>query len=86
MEYNIKEEQKKRGKVYYIDDNKSFRFSLHYYNDDLSTVYLFSVFVEPEYRHKGIGNIIIKMAEDIAKQMDFKIICLKCKVNSFVHS
>lgn len=47
---------------------------------------MFSVFVYPEYRRKGIGNIIIKMAENIAEQMGFDIICLKCKIYSFVHS
>ena len=57
MECNIREEITDFGKVYYINTD-TFRFALHYYNDDLSAVYLTSVFVDEKYRGRGLGNLI----------------------------
>ena len=84
MQCNIREEVTDFGKVYYINTN-TFRFALHYYNDDLSAVYLTSVFVNEKYRGRGLGNLILSMAEDIAKQHKFETISLKCKIGGTVH-
>ena len=40
-------------------ENDISRFSLHYYEDDLETVYLFSLFVEEKYRNQGLGSAIL---------------------------
>jgi GNAT superfamily N-acetyltransferase len=58
-------------------ENEISRFSLHYYKDDLETVYLFSLFVEEKYRNQGLGSAILEYVESFAKERKFKHILLK---------
>jgi len=84
--FDIREEATDFGKCWYISDlKKSFRFALYTYDDDPDTVYLSNVFVDEKYRRTGLGNIILEMATDIAKKMEFKTIILKVLKTSFVH-
>lgn len=80
-----KEERTEWGKVWYIDDEDGkFRFAVYVYDDDPTSMMLANVKVEPQYRGEGFGNIILSMAEDIAKSMDCNKIFLKCRRdNSF---
>ena len=86
MDFSIKEESTDFGKRWYIDSNdKIWRFALYVYNDDPFTYYLSNVFVSEDYRKRGIGNIILNMANDIAKSHNANTLMLKVIANSFMH-
>lgn len=72
------------GVVYrYSEDN--YRFALYAYDDDVKTMYLSNVRVEPAARKRGIGNEILAKAENEAKRHKADTICLKALRTSWVH-
>ena len=86
MQIETREERTDFGKVWYIEDiDKSFRFAIYRYDDDLDTIYLSNVFVNEQFRKRGLGNIILQMTNDIAKKLLANTICLKVKEGTFVH-
>lgn len=86
MQIETREERRDFGKVWYIEDiDKSFRFAIYRYDDDLDTVYLSNVFVNEQLRRRGLENIILQMTNDIAKKLLANTICLKVKEGTFVH-
>lgn len=77
-------ETTKWGKIHYIEE-KNYRFSLYYYNDDPIDIYLSNVFVDEKLRGNGLGNSLLKVAYDRAKEINPKsTLCLKCLKNSWV--
>lgn len=64
-------------------ENDISRFSLHYYENDLETVYLFSLFVEEKYRNQGLGSTILEYAESFAREKGFNTIILKVKKDTW---
>ena len=86
MKVRTKHNKTDFGDVWYMSDpNDIFRFAIYRYDDDFDTVYLSNVFVDENYREKGLGNEILNSANDMAKQLNAKSICLKVIRNSFVH-
>ena len=69
---------------YYVNASK-FRFSLYKYDDDKLVEYLSNVHVEKSYRRHGIGNGVLKMAEDEARSHDSKYLMLKVLKTSWMH-
>lgn len=65
--------------------DKLMRFSIYRYDDDKDTIYLAGVFVDESIRGQGRGNEILSLADDIARMMGAKTICLKVKKDSFTH-
>ena len=82
--YTITQKSYSNREVYYITDNKSFKFALYKYHKDKHIIFLSSVFVEEPYRKQGIGNKILNEAEIIAKQYNANLILLQCKRQSWV--
>lgn len=81
---NIEQKKTEWGIVYiYRGDN--YRFSLYVYNDDMKTMYLSSVRVNPTVRKKGIGNYILDIAENEAKKYGADNILLIVSKSSWVH-
>lgn len=69
--------------VIYTYTNNCSGFVLYTYNDDISVVYLSSIYVSPPERNKGFGNNILHIAEKEAKRMKFSTICLKVLKDSW---
>ena len=63
----------------------TYRFSIYRYDDNLQEIFLANVFVKKRYRHKGLGNKIIKQAVNEAKKLKGKVLILNCKKYSWVH-
>lgn len=72
------------GTVYKYND-ADFRFALYSYNDDRGTIYLSNIRVEPSKRKNGIGNAILSVAEDEAREKGASTIVLKVMKSSWVH-
>lgn len=87
MKITTKHEKTDFGDVWHIlsEPQGIFRFAIYRYNDDKETIYLSNVFVDEEHREQGLGNSILNAADNIAKKLNAKTICLKVKRNSFVH-
>ena len=82
---NTKEEKTDFGTVWYYDaEDGSFRFAVYQYDDDPDSLYFSNLFVKEENRGNGIGNVILKHIDDIAKEKDAARIILRVKKESFV--
>ena len=80
---NVKKNITDFGTVWFVSaEDKSFKFAVYMYSDDSSTIYLSNVFVNKQYRGKGLGNVILQSTEKIAHQFNTQYICLKCKKNT----
>ena len=73
------------GRIFFFDD-KYYRFALYIYDDDNETIYLSNVRVDSTMRKRGLGNEILVVAEEKAKEIEsqVKFICLLCKDNSWI--
>ena len=81
---NVEQKKTEWGIVYlYRGDN--YMFNLYVYNDDMKTMYLSSVRVNPTARKKGIGNDILVTAENEAKKYGADNIRLFVSRSSWVH-
>ena len=69
--------------VIYTYTNNCSGFVLYAYDDEISVAYLSSIFVSPPERNKGLGNNILRIAEEEAKRMKFSTICLKVLKDSW---
>ena len=87
MKVTTKHEKTDFGDVWHMSSvpKDIFRFAIYRYDDDKDTVYLSNVFVDNAHRKQGFGNNILNTADEIAKKLNAKIICLKVKRDSFVH-
>lgn len=87
MEVTTKHEKTEFGDVWYMSSEPEgiFRFAIYRYDDDMETVYLSNVFVNKDHRKSGLGNYILNGADNMAKKLNAKSICLKVKQESFVH-
>ena len=87
IEITTKHEKTDFGDVWYIASYPEgiFRFAIYVYDDDREIVYLSNVFVGKEHRKNGLGNIILNVADEVAKKLKANTICLKVKQDSFVH-
>lgn len=66
-----------------IDDSKILqRFAFYTYEDEPDILYLANVFVNEDYRSKGIGSKIIKIADTVASGMGCDSIRLQCTKGS----
>ena len=57
----------------------NYRFSLHFYKDDLDSVILTCLEVNPDSRRCGIGTQIMDYAESFARYRKFKRIFLQIR-------
>jgi GNAT superfamily N-acetyltransferase len=73
------------GTIRYYTEWSRFRFAMYNYDDDESTEYLSNVYVEKDYRGHGIGNGILKMAEDEASLLGSKYLMLRALKDSWMH-
>ena len=81
---NVEQKKTEWGIVYlYRGDN--YMFNLYVYNDDMKTMYLSSIRVNPTARKKGIGNDILVTAENEAKKYGADNIRLFVSRSSWVH-
>lgn len=60
----------------YKDENGSC-YTLEWYTDRTEDLILTNVWVKPEYRRKGFGNEILRLAEEAAKLGCFKQLFVK---------
>lgn len=58
------------------------RFSFYSYKDEPNVLYLSGVYVNEEYRNKGIGTKILEVADEVAKSLNCHAIRLKTKKDS----
>ena len=58
--------------------------SVYWYIDDISTVYLANLLVNPNYRNKGIGKQLQEIREQIGKDLNAKTSCLWVKKESWM--
>ena len=58
---------------------------IYWYLDDSSTIYLSNLFVNPDFRNKGIGNKLLDMLEQIGKDLNANTSCLWVKIESWIH-
>lgn len=76
--------QEENPVIYYYGDN-TYRFALYRYSDEPEIVYLSNVFVLQKNRRCGLGNLILKTAEQKASSMNANILRLKCEKDSWKH-
>ena len=81
----IKVKHTEWGIVRYYTDESKFRFAMYKYDDDKLAEYLSNVHVEKSYRHHGIGNGILKVAEDKARNHGSKYLMLRVLKDSWMH-
>ena len=55
------------------------RFSFYSYKDDPNVLYLSGLYVNEEYRNKGIGTKILEVADEVVKSLNCHTIRLKTK-------
>ena len=58
------------------------RFSFYAYKDEPNILYLSGLYVNEEYRNKGIGTKILEIADEVANNLDCHAIRLKTKKDS----
>ena len=58
--------------------------SVYWYIDDISTVYLANLFVNTDYRNKGIGKQLQEIREQIGKELNANTSCLWVKKGSWL--
>ena len=58
------------------------RFSFYSYKDEPNILYLSGLYVNDEYRNKGIGTKILRIADEVAKSLNCCAIRLKTKSGS----
>ena len=58
------------------------RFSFYSYKDEPNVLYLSGLYVNEEYRNKGIGTKILEVADEVAKSLNCHAIRLKTKKDS----
>lgn len=58
------------------------RFSFYSYKDEPNILYLAGLYVNDEYRNKGIGTKILKIADEVAVSMKCSSILLKTEIGS----
>ena len=58
------------------------RFSFYSYKDEPNILYLAGLYVNDEYRNKGIGTKILKIADEVAASMKCNSILLKTEIDS----
>lgn len=65
---------------------KDGRAMVHFYkyHDDPSTLFLSDLSVDPEHRKQGIGNLILNIAEDVARQTGADSISLWVEKDSWM--
>ena len=74
---------KKQGEQDNNEDSKILqRFSFYSYKDEPNILYLSGVYVNEEFRNKGIGTKILEVADEVAKILDCHTIRLKTKKES----
>lgn len=71
---------------FYIDREHIYHFALYKYDDDKLTEYLSNVFVLNIKRREGLGNNILRLAEEEAISHGSKYLMLKAEKGSWVHS
>lgn len=79
------EQKKTEWGIVYIYRGDNYMFNLYVYNDDMKTMYLSSVRVNPTARKRGIGNDILVTAENEAKKYGADNILLVVSKSSWVH-
>lgn len=70
--------------IYYT--GKYFRFAMYIYDDDVETIYLSNVYVDPIARGKNLGNKILKLADQDAKKYGANTIFLNVLKDSWMHN
>lgn len=76
---DITKEKTDFGTIMYYK-GKYFRFAMYIYDDDDETIYLSNVYVDPIARGTNLGNRILKLADQEAKNMEqirFSLMYLK---------
>ena len=66
----------------------NYRFSLHFYKDDLDSIILTCLKVDQDSQRQGIGTQIMEYAENFARCREFKRIFLKMRnidKNTWLH-
>lgn len=58
------------------------RFSFYSYKDEPNVLYLSGLYVNEEYRNKGIGTKILEVADEVVKSLNCRAIRLKTKKDS----
>ena len=61
------------------------RFAMYSYADDRHTVYIANVEIYTKYRGCGFGNEMISFALSTAKKLDYRLIRLMVKSESWMH-
>jgi len=59
-----------------------YRFSFYSYKDEPNILYLAGLYVNDEYRNKGIGTKILEVTDEVAKSLNCHTIRLKTKKDS----
>ena len=76
--------QEENPVISYYGDS-TYRFALYRYSDEPEIIYLSNVFVLQKNRRCGLGNLILKTAEQKASSMNANILRLKCEKDSWTH-
>ena len=66
----------------YDDEDILQRFSFYSYKDEPNILYLSGLYVNEEFRNKGIGTKILEVADEVAKSLNCHAIRLKTKIGS----
>ena len=74
----------KWGIIRYYTDDTEFRFAMYKYDDNEIIEYLSNVYVEKQYRRKGLGNGILKLAEEEAISRGAKYLILRALRGSWM--
>ena len=83
---NVKKEKTDFGYVWRMTDSESrYRFAMYIYKDDIETMYLSNVYVEPKYRGKGFGKVILELASNFALKQNASTLFLMTKQDSIAH-
>lgn len=61
-------------------------FAMYIYDDDVETIYLSNVYVDPIARGKNLGNKILKLADQDAKKYGVNTIFLNVLKDSWAHN
>ena len=72
------------GIIRYYTEWSRFRFAMYKYDDNEIVEYLSNVYVEKQYRRKGFGNGILKLAEEEAISRGAKYLILRALRGSWM--